>query len=155
FLRDSQAIYLDTSPLQLDDQNVFRRNEFRLADTALVFHGSETRNLFEDNVFRDVRASVEVEGRADALRVTFTGNDFDDYAGYDRDGDGCGDLRYERRSLAGELESGHPELRFFEGTPALALVDVVGRALPLFEARMVMRDSHPRTVPPEGVGHAD
>ena len=52
--------------------------------------------------------------------MAWEGNDFDDYAGYDLDRDGYGDLPYELRSLSGALVSQHPALAFFRGAPALA-----------------------------------
>jgi nitrous oxidase accessory protein len=144
FVHDTVGIYLDTSPLQLDDRNDFRRNEFRLGGTAIVFHSSPSRNLFVDNLFADNRVPVSVEGDGDALGTTFEGNDFDDYEGFDLDGDGFGDLPYELRMLSSQLTARHPELAFFSGTPALGLVDAVGRAVPLFTPKPIVRDPHPR-----------
>jgi nitrous oxidase accessory protein len=144
FVHDTVGIYLDTSPLQLDDRNVFQRNEIRLGGAAIVFHSSPTRNQFTDNLFADNRVAVSVEGDGDALGATFEENDFDDYEGFDLDGDGVGDLPYELRMLSNQLTARHPELAFFRGTPALGLVDAVGRAVPLFAPKPIVRDPRPR-----------
>jgi nitrous oxidase accessory protein len=138
------GIYVDTSPLQQDEHGRFERNELRLSQVGVVFHGGGARNAFLENVFRDNDAQVQVEGGGDALDVAWSGNDFDDYAGYDLDGDGFGDLPYELRSLSGELVSHHPALAFFRGSPALALVTAAGRVLPLFAPRTLRRDPRPR-----------
>jgi nitrous oxidase accessory protein len=147
FLHDTVGIYVDTSPLQLEDHDLFARNELRLSQVAVVFHSSEQRNAFRENVFRDNDVQVQVEGDGDALGVEWAGNDFDDYAGYDLDRDGFGDLPYELRSLSGALVSAHPTLAFFRGSPALALVSAAGQVLPLFAPKPLVRDPRPRTAP--------
>lgn len=144
-VHNTSGVYVDSSPLQDGDRNVFARNDVRLAQAGVVFHGSEKANEFRANRFADNRVHVRVEGRADALGVTFDGNDYDDYAGYDLDGDGTGDLPYELRSLSGDLTGKNPELAFLSGTPALALVDAVGQAIPLFAPKVLLRDARPRT----------
>lgn len=147
FVHDTVGIYVDTSPLNVDDHDTFERNAIRLCEVGVIFHSSEQRNAFHQNAFRDNQAQVQVEGEGDALGVDWQGNDFDDYAGYDLDGDGFGDLPYELRSLSGELVSKHPELSFFRGSPALALVSAAGEVLPLFAPKTLVRDPHPRSAP--------
>jgi nitrous oxidase accessory protein len=147
FLHDTVGIYVDTSPLQVDDHDVFTHNEIRLSEVGVIFHSSEQRNTFQANAFRDNRLQVQVEGDGDALGVAWEGNDFDDYAGYDLDGDGFGDIPYELRSLSGELVSKHPTLAFFQGSPALALASAAGEVLPMFAPKLLVRDSRPRLAP--------
>lgn len=147
FVHDTVGIYVDTSPLQVDDQDTFTRNQIRLCEVGVIFHSSEQRNAFHENAFLDNQAQVQVEGEGDALGVDWQGNEFDDYAGYDLDGDGFGDLPYELRSLSGELVSEHPELSFFRGSLALALVSAAGEVLPLFAPKTLVRDPHPRLAP--------
>lgn len=149
FLRDSIGLFLDTSPLQRECSNRFADNVFRLDGTGIVFHSSPTRNHFERNSFRDNAEQVRVDGRGDALGIKWSENYFDDYAGYDLDGDGFGDLPYELRSLSGQLMGKRPQLQFFRGTVAMELVDVTSRISPLFEASPVLIDERPRMTPVE------
>jgi nitrous oxidase accessory protein len=144
FIANTVGTYLDTSPLEPDDHNRFRGNVFRFSDAAVVFHGVAERNAFVGNSFRDNGIPVRVEGRGDAQAATWRGNDYDDYAGYDLDGDGVGDLPYELRSLSSTLESRSPALAFFRGTVAMGLVELVGEALPLFRPTTLMVDPAPR-----------
>ena len=44
-----------------------------------------------------------IEGGGDAADVAWSGNYFDDYAGYDLDRDGIGDVAYELRSFEDDL----------------------------------------------------
>jgi nitrous oxidase accessory protein len=144
FIHNTMGLYLDNSPLQKEDANLFEGNLFRLGEAGVVFHSSPHRNTFRGNSFRDNHVSVQVEGGGDAREITWHGNDFDDYAGYDLDGDGVGDVPYELRSLSGELVSNYPDLAFFRGTPSLALVRAAGELIPLFAPRTLLRDEAPR-----------
>lgn len=148
-VKNTVGIYVDASPLQLGEQNRIEHNDVRLGQTGVVLHGSERRNDFLGNSFRDNLRSVEVEGGADALGVVWSGNYYDEYTGYDLDRDGRGDVPFELRSLSGDLIGREPSLEFFRGAPALTLVDTVSHVAPLFEPRLVLVDPRPLLVPRE------
>lgn len=147
FIHNTVGVYLDTSPLQQDESNLFERNVFRLSEVAVVFHSSQARNTFKGNSFRDNYVQVRVEGGGDAMGTEWTGNDFDDYQGFDLDQDGVGDVAYELRSLSSDLVSRYPDLTFFRGSAALALVSAAGEMVPLLAPRTVLRDERPRMAP--------
>jgi nitrous oxidase accessory protein len=144
FVHNRIGLYVDTSPLWPDDRNRFEGNAFRLNDVAVSFLGRASGNRFAANDFRDSGAQVQVDGHGDALAAEWHDNAWDDYAGYDLDGDGRGDIPYELRSLTSDLVGRAPMLAFFQGTPALALAEAIGRIVPLFEPRLVMLDPAPR-----------
>ncbi len=147
FVRDTIGVYIDNSPMQQNEHNWFRGNHFRLGESAVVFLSSTHRNHFSDNAFRDNLTSVRVEGGGDALDVTWERNDFDEYAGYDFDHDGFGDVPFELRSLGNDLISKTPELQLFRGSPALALLNAASELVPLFTPKTLLRDLSPRLVP--------
>jgi len=147
FLSNTIGIYLDTTPLQIEDHNLFARNLVAFGDQGVVFHSSQQRNRFADNTFRDNRAQVSVEGNGNARGVDWDGNYFSDYAGYDLDDDGLGDIPYELRSLTGELVQNHPELAFLTGTPALWLIDAVTHIAPMLQPEVTLVDARPRMEP--------
>ena len=144
FAHNTIGVYVDTSPLWPDDRNRFEGNLFRLNGVAVSFLGRAAGNAFQGNGFRDNQVQVQVDGRGDARQAVWRNNEFDDYAGYDLDGDGTGDLPYELRSLASDWVAEAPALAFFRGTPAFALVEAIGRIVPLFEPRLVLSDPEPR-----------
>jgi nitrous oxidase accessory protein len=144
FVHNRIGLYVDTSPLWPDDRNRFEGNAFHLNDVAVSFLGRASGNRFAGNGFRDSRVQVQVEGHGDALAADWRDNAFDDYAGFDLDGDGTGDVPYELRSLTSDLVTHAPMLAFFHGTPALALAEAIGRIVPLFEPRLVLVDPAPR-----------
>jgi nitrous oxidase accessory protein len=144
FVQDSVGLYIDTSPLWPDDRNHFEGNLFRMNGTAVSFLGRASGNEFRGNGFHDSQIQVQVDGRGDAREALWRGNHFDDYAGYDLDGDGIGDVAYELRSLSSDWIAQFPALAFFRGTPALALAEAIGQIVPLYQPRLVLSDPEPR-----------
>jgi nitrous oxidase accessory protein len=143
-IRNPVGIYIDTSPVRRDQENRFRGNALDFCDAGIVFHRSETRNAFEGNDLRGCPVPVRVEGGGDARGVRWSGNYFDDYSGYDLDGDGAGDVPYEQRRLSLQLTSRHESLRFFRGTPAFGLLDLVSKVFPVLAPQELLRDESPR-----------
>ena len=81
-----------------------------------------------DNRFRDNRVDVRVEGGGDATRVRWSGNYFDDYGGYDLDGDGTATSLTSCGASRPRPWAAHPDLAYFRGDPgAWSLVDAVER----------------------------
>ena len=146
-IHDAVGIYVDSSPMQYGDQVEIERNVLRLDDTAFVFHASSHHVAVRDNDLADNQTQVRVDGGGTATDVTWHGNYFDDYAGYDLDGDGVGDVPYELRSLSNQLTATTPELALFRGTPALALVDAATHLDPLYQPQALLSDPAPRMAP--------
>jgi nitrous oxidase accessory protein len=144
FVANTKGVYMDTSPLDQEDFNRFERNAFYHSEVAVLMHGSEQRNTFSDNAFVSNHSQVEVEGGGDALGVDWTENAFDDYAGYDMDRDGYGDIPYELRRLSSQLASTYPQLLFFRGAITLELLDAISLLFPLVEPQTTMIDSRPK-----------
>jgi nitrous oxidase accessory protein len=144
FVANTTGVFIDTSSGSPGEHNRFEANEFRFHDRAVLFHGPTDRNHFSGNRFGDNRVDVEVDGRSDARAALFRGNEWDGYVGYDLDGDGVGDVPHQPRSLAGEWIARIPALAFFRGTAALAAVEWLGRALPLFASAPLLVDPAPQ-----------
>jgi nitrous oxidase accessory protein len=143
FVHDATGVYIDNSPSTRGEHNLIERNVFRLNDAAVVFHANATGNTLAYNSFASNRDQVLVEGGGDALAAHFQSNDFDDYAGYDLDGDDLGDVPYEIRSLASSLGTRYPALGFFRGTAASDVLEALGHIIPLFAPRTLIVDAQP------------
>lgn len=144
FIHDSRCLYLETSPFREGDSVLVRGNTFASCTSAVTFHSSQHDNAFIDNTFVGNQTQVAVEGRGTAQEVSWGGNYFDDYQGYDLDGDGLGDVPYELRSFSERLVAGHPQLAFLRGTIALGLLDLAARVFPLLQPETLLVDPHPR-----------
>jgi nitrous oxidase accessory protein len=146
-IHDAVGLYIDASPMQRGDQLEIARNVLRLDDTAVVFHASGHRVAIHDNDLADNQLQVRIDGGGDAIDVAWRANYFDDYAGYDLDGDGTGDVPYAQRSLAVQLTAAAPALALLRGTPALALVDAAAHLDPLYRPTPLLVDPAPRMAP--------
>lgn len=144
FIANTKGVYMDTAPLEPDDFNTFENNAFFHSDVAVLMHSSETRNAFRGNQFVSNHSQLQVEGGGNALEVEWNGNAFDDYAGYDLDRDGFGDIPYELRRLSSQLESSYPQLQFFRGGITLELLDAISSLFPMVEPQTTLIDPRPR-----------
>lgn len=149
FIANTKGVYMDTAPLEPDDFNTFENNAFFHSEVAVLMHSSEERNAFIGNTFVSNHSQLQVEGGGNALAVDWNGNSFDDYAGYDLDDDGYGDIPYELRRLSSQLESTYPQLQFFRGGLTLGLLDAISALFPMMEPETTMVDPRPRMGVPD------
>lgn len=140
---NTTGIYLDTTPQQVGGLARFEGNLVAYNDVGLRIHGSQVGAQFVGNSFHENLAQVAVDGRGNALGSRFTGNAWSDYAGYDLDRDGYGDLPHELRRLSDTLRDRRPAIAFFAGTPAAGLLDLLGAAFPMFGPAPLARDERP------------
>lgn len=149
-IRDNQLInnhaglYLDNSPFDRRDSITASDNRMALCDTGVTFLSSAERCTFQRNDFEANRQQVRVEGHGDAMKVTWKENWFDDYQGYDLDGDGWGDVPHELRSYSAQMTAKYPSLLFFRGSSPLAVIEATGRLLPLLTPQPILIDGRPR-----------
>ncbi|HKI95907.1 MAG TPA: nitrous oxide reductase family maturation protein NosD [Gemmatimonadales bacterium] len=147
FINDRDCLYLDTSPFREGDTVLVRGNTFAGCNAAVTFHSSEQNNAFRDNTFYGNQTQVAVEGRGTAQDVVWHGNYFDDYTGYDLNGDGTGDVPYELRDFSERLVSNHPQLAFFRGSVVFAVLDATAHVFPLLQPETLLTDPAPRMAP--------
>lgn len=144
---DTIGIFVDQTPGQIGDTLEVKENVFRQCDAATSFHTTPARTRFEGNDFGDNLETVRVAKNVEPKSATWTGNYFDDYVGYDLDGDGTGDLPHEARSASEQLVARHPSLAFFRGGAVLEVVDAASRLLPLWTPQTLLIDPAPRMAP--------
>jgi nitrous oxidase accessory protein len=140
---NTTAIYLDTTPHRTSEGATFERNLIGANEKALRFHGRSDGARFVANDFRSNRTLTQVDGRVSMDRVTFEGNHWSDYVGYDFDRDGGGDIPFEAREVSSYVVERFPTFSYFSGTPAEALVDLFAQAFPMFAPRALFSDPHP------------
>ena len=145
--RDTVGIYIDQSPGQQGDTLDIRGNVIRQCEAAIGFHTTPRDTKIVENDFADNNESVRVAAGTEPARAFWHRNYYDDYAGYDLDEDGTGDLPYEMKSASEELITKHPNLAFFRGSPTLGIVDAASKLLPLWTPRTFLVDDVPRMSP--------
>ncbi len=141
------GIHLDNSPHSADVTNSFTGNLLLANQAGIQLLPSVERNRFDGNDILNNGTPVVVAGGAgvdQAERNDWTGNHWSEYAGFDRDGDGSGDIPFVHARLADDLLSRHPALGLFARSPALGVLDVVSRFFPLLKPEPVVVDGAPR-----------
>ncbi|HKU41362.1 MAG TPA: nitrous oxide reductase family maturation protein NosD, partial [Polyangiales bacterium] len=116
FVANTTGTYLDITPRGGEQLARFEANVFAINQVALRLHAMASDIAFTQNEFRNNGSLLDVEGGGDALGVEFRHNYYSDYAGYDLDGDGFGDVAHQVKRLSGAWIDNHPMLALFQGT---------------------------------------
>ena len=143
-LYNSTGLYLDVSPFQPDTTNRIYRNTIAFNDVGVRFLNDWHGNLFRDNRFMSNITQVTVSTFATARRNVWEGNYWDDYEGYDRDGDGFGDAPYRLMAYSERLWMDVKAAAFFKGTPVLSMLDFLERLAPFSDPLVMLEDDKPR-----------
>jgi nitrous oxidase accessory protein len=117
-------------------------------DKGIVLFPSASGNRFEGNSFVENGEQVVIEGAAGTMTSNlWRGNHWSDYRGFDRDGDGWGDLSYRPSHLFERLADRQPALRMFAVSASAQAIDLASRVFPIFEPKPKFVDDHPRMRP--------
>ncbi|MBK8022005.1 MAG: nitrous oxide reductase family maturation protein NosD [Chloroflexi bacterium] len=134
FVGNVSAIYLDNSPSLYDVFNTYTDNFIAYNDIGLTGLPSVQRNIFQRNTFLENYQQIAVQGRGNLLGNAWShegvGNYWSNYVGYDRDGDGIGDMPFRSEKLFESLTDNEPVLRLFAFSPASQAVDFAASAFP-------------------------
>lgn len=151
FLDNRVGAHLDTSPREVDSIGEFSSNVFAYNDIGVEMMPSVRRNLFGGNSFVENEEQVAVAGGGNLQQNSWTvdgaGNYWSDYAGYDADGDGQGDMAYRSERLFENLMQQEPMLRLFIYSPASNAIDFASRAFPLVKPKPKLVDERPYMAP--------
>ncbi len=146
-LSNATGIYTDLSPNDPDMPVVVEGNRIAFNGMAMLFHNDWEGVLVRRNDFVGNFDSVAVQGGGTALRNEWTGNYWDSYEGFDRNGDGVGDSPFEIYAYADRLWTDVRDAQFFRATPMLEVLDFMERLAPFSSPRLVMRDTTPALRP--------
>lgn len=153
FLDNRVGAYLDASPRELDSIGRFEGNVFAYNDIGVEMMPAVQRNEFEANSFIDNEEQVAIAGGGggqpgdNAWTVAGAGNYWSDYAGFDADLDGYGDVTYRSERLFEDLMRREPGLRLFLYSPATNALDFAAKAFPVVRPQPKLEDSAPLMAP--------
>jgi len=129
FIYSSEGIHIDVSPFVPTKINTIAHNEIAFCGEGMHFHTKQEGNLIKQNYFHNNLIQVAVEGTTANLN-TWDNNYFDDYQGFDRDGDNIGDTPYELFSYVEHLWDFNENIKFFYGSPLLVILNFLERLAP-------------------------
>ena len=144
----------DLSPFQPDSTIEIRQNRFAFNGIGIQFNSETGGNRLTDNVFEGNLTQVTYGGRGNNPNTEknfWEGNYWDDYQGFDRNGDGYGDNPHELLSYADQIWMELPIARFFRSSPVMELLDFLERLAPFSTPDLILRDEKPRFVKPTKV----
>jgi nitrous oxidase accessory protein len=145
------GINSDMSPFQPDTTITIRRNRLAYNGVGLTVVGDKPGTLVEQNVFEGNIEQVAQSGGGSAMHLTFKDNYWDDYQGFDRNGDGRGDTPYELYAYADRIWMEAPTARFFKNAPLMEAIDFLERLAPFSSPTLLVRDDSPRFRRPQGL----
>ena len=124
-----------------------------VVDNAVGVHlaAGSTRNTVQGNDFVANREQVRYVGARDeawgaSRGAREGGNHWSNYRGWDRDGDGIGDVPYEANDLIDRLQVRYPAMALLMGSPSVQALRLVGQQFPVLRVPSVV-DAHPRMTP--------
>lgn len=137
--------------------SAFRRNTIAENDVAMEIFTSSEENEFTANNFINNMSPLTLIGKASSTlwNTGDGGNYWDDYDGYDLDGDGVGDVAHQIHNVFEYLEGNFPRLRIYLNSPAARSLVAAEKAFPIlkgsreFDQRPLMRPVRIATVFPE------
>jgi nitrous oxidase accessory protein len=113
----------------------FERNLIAANDTAIEAFSSSESNDFTQNNFVANLSPIRIVGKSSNIRWDREGigNYWSDYAGYDLDGDGKGDVAFRIQNLFEHLEGDRPRLQIYLFSPASQSLAAAERSFPVIE----------------------
>ncbi len=128
------------------EYNTLRGNT--VVDNVVGIHlwAGSKNNVVERNDFIYNREQVRYVGARDLPWGEKEGNHWGNYLGWDRNGDGKGDVPYEANDLVDRLSWRHPMMKLLLGSPAVQTLRVVSQQFPLLRAPSIV-DPNPRMEP--------
>lgn len=142
FIYSAEGIHVDVSPFVPEQINTIQGNEIAFCGSGMFFHTNQIGNIITKNYFHNNLSNVIAQGKT-ANGNIWKDNYFDDYQGFDRDGDNTGDTPYELYSYVEHLWDFNKDIKFFYGSPLLVILDFLERLAPFSEPKFVLRDKTP------------
>jgi nitrous oxidase accessory protein len=128
------------------EYNILRNN--LIVDNTIGVHlaAGSVNNQVSGNDFISNRTQIKYVASKDVVWGAHGGNYWSNYVGWDRNGDGIGDVQYEANDLVDRLSWRHPMMKLLLASPAVQTLRLVSQQFPLLRAPSVV-DPQPRMQP--------
>ena len=141
----AQGIYIDRSPFEPDTHNWIKNNNILYNAEALHFHSLSENNIVKDNTIMGNIEDIVNDSRGSKTNENeIVGNYWDNYAGFDRDGDNVGDTPHRVYQYADQLWVYNPDVKFFYGSPVISLLNFLAKLAPFSKPLFLLEDEKPK-----------
>lgn len=136
-MNNRAAMFMDNA------DGLYEKNLFAFNDLGIYLFLSVKPNRFRANQFVENTEQVVMGGKGDVKSASWEGNYWSDYAGYDANRDGIGDVPYKPVKLFEAMTDQHAGLRVFIYSPSVQALDFAARTFPVFSPQPKLTDYTP------------
>ncbi len=141
----AQGIYIDRSPFEPDTNNWIEGNNILYNAEGLHFHSLSENNIIRDNVIKGNIEDIVNDSRGSKTNKNeIVGNYWDNYAGFDKNGDNVGDTPHKVYQYADQLWVYNPDVKFFYGSPVISLLNFLAKLAPFSKPLFLLEDEKPK-----------
>jgi len=141
----ARGFYVDRSPFQPDTKNFIENNKILYNAEAVHFHSLSIANEFKGNFIKgNIENIVNDSYNTKVEQNLWDGNYWDNYQGFDKNGDGIGDTPHIERYYADKMWLFKPEVKFFYASPVIGVVNFLAKLAPLSEPVILAVDKNPK-----------
>jgi nitrous oxidase accessory protein len=141
----ARGLYIDRSPFQPDMNNTIENNRILYNSEGIHFHSLSVNNNIVGNIFKGNIDHVVDDDKVmlHSIKNHWDHNYWDDYEGFDKDGDGIGDTPYNLFYYADRMWMLNPNIKFFYASPIVSIMNFLAKLAPISEPVLLLRDKHP------------
>jgi len=141
----ARGLFIDRSPYEPDTVNVIENNKIIYNSEGIHFHSLSLHNRFVKNIFKgNIENVINDSYNTKVTENEFDGNYWDDYEGFDKNGDGIGDGAYNYYAYADKVWLLNPNIKFFYGSPVISILNFLAKLAPFSEPVLLLSDEHPK-----------
>jgi nitrous oxidase accessory protein len=142
---NAQGFYIDRSPFEPDTNNWIIGNKILYNSEALHFHSLSENNIIKDNIIMGNIEDIVNDSRGSKTNENeIVGNYWDNYEGFDKDGDNIGDTPHKVYQYADQLWVYNPDVKFFYGSPVISLLNFLAKLAPFSKPLFLLEDEKPK-----------
>ena len=141
----AQGMYIDRSPFEPDTNNWIIGNNILYNAEALHFHSLSENNIIKDNTIMGNIEDIVNDSRGSKTNENeIVGNYWDNYEGFDRNGDNIGDTPHRIYQYADQLWVYNPDVKFFYASPVISLLNFLAKLAPFSKPVFLLEDQQPK-----------
>jgi len=141
----AQGMYIDRSPFEPDTFNWIENNKVLYNSEAFHFHSMSENNVIKNNTIMGNIEDIVNDSRGSKTNENeIVGNYWDNYSGFDRDGDNVGDTPHKVYQYADQLWVYNPDVKFFYGSPVISLLNFLAKLAPFTAPLFLLEDEKPK-----------